>query len=342
MAGDPGQLRPVNQNLRVDPDEYYEAIFAELFPRRLTLQYSKRCASVDEGRRMEALCEDLRTDLDTKPASILARHGLTVVDFENLTPEDARFPHVAATRDAVARVNDWAHPVHEPDQPEAYLVGQQLLGNGGGAVKGGRLNPNEIYTVAAVDGARLTVTNVDGKRFQPTLAQVAKLLRRPYCATNHAVQGLSLGSRLYIHEFDSRMADHRWTRTAVSRCSTLDIILVRHRMRDAGAGFDIAARIEGHRRADAAHGFAPADDLGRAPNSDEPGRFVDAAWVAAQLERQGEACAQCGELLGEAGTGQWSIDRISNRLGHAADNCRLVCAVRVRPQCQAATAKARD
>jgi hypothetical protein len=141
------------------------------------------------------------------------------------------------------------------------------------------------------------------------------------------------------------MADHRWTRTAVSRCSTLDIILVRHRMRDAGAGFDIAARIEGHRRADAAHGFAPADDLGRAPNSDEPPRgrgFVDAAWVAAQLERQGGSCAQCGELLGEAGTGQWSIDRISNRLGHAADNCRLVCAVRVRPQCQAATAKARD
>ena len=59
MAGDPGQLRPVNQKLSVDPDEYYEAIFAELFPRRLTLQYSKRCASADEGRRMEALCEDL-------------------------------------------------------------------------------------------------------------------------------------------------------------------------------------------------------------------------------------------------------------------------------------------
>ena len=107
MAGDPGQLRPVKQYLSasINPDEYYEAIFAELFPRRLTLQYLKRCGDEAEGRRMEAMCEDLRTDLGTRPAAILARHGLRVVNFNDLTEEDARCPHIAATREVVAQVN---------------------------------------------------------------------------------------------------------------------------------------------------------------------------------------------------------------------------------------------
>ena len=56
-------------------------------------------------------------------------------------------------------------------------------------MKGGRLNPNELYTVCEV-GARLTVANVDGKKFSLTMAQAIKFLRRPYCTTNHAVQGL--------------------------------------------------------------------------------------------------------------------------------------------------------
>ena len=125
MAGDPGQLRPVKQFLAasINPDEYYEAIFAELFPRRLTLQYSKRCGDESEGRRMEAMCEDLRTDLGTKPAAILARHGLRVVNFNDLTEEDARCPHIAATRETVAKVNAWAHPIHESERPNEYLSG---------------------------------------------------------------------------------------------------------------------------------------------------------------------------------------------------------------------------
>ena len=53
---------------------------------------------------MEAMCEDLRTDLGTRPAAILARHGLRVVNFNDLTEEDARCPHIAATRETVAKV----------------------------------------------------------------------------------------------------------------------------------------------------------------------------------------------------------------------------------------------
>ena len=44
MCGDFGQLLPINQNLSetINPDEYYEMIFASMFPIRLTLQTSKR------------------------------------------------------------------------------------------------------------------------------------------------------------------------------------------------------------------------------------------------------------------------------------------------------------
>jgi hypothetical protein len=316
MAGDPGQLRPVSQKLALNDDEYYERIFAELFPHRLTLRYSKRCSTPEEGRRMEALCEDLRAELEGVPM-ILQRHGLSIVDFESLGVDDAKCPHLAATRDTVAAVNSWAHSLIEPDQPDAYLVGQQLLGRDGGKVKGDRLNPNEIYTVVSCDDKRLKVTNVDGKEFQPTLAQAAKLLQRPYCATNHAFQGLSLGNRIFIHEFDHRMADHRWMRTAVSRCSTLDIVLVQHRRAPRARAADVAARIESHRIADDRRDFAY-----------NPSDYVNADWVATTLAEQRGQCAECLGDLGEAASGAWSIDRIDNDQPHTRGNCRLVCHVR--------------
>ena len=148
------------------------------------------------------------------------RHGIPVVDFESLGGDDAKYPHIAATRDTVALVNTWAHKLIEVDNLDAYLGSQGLLGRDGGEVRGGRLNPNEIYAVVAAHDTRLEVSNIDDKIFSPTLAQAAKFLQRPYCATNQAFRGLSLGTcnKIYIHEFghfmtDHREVDHRWMRT---------------------------------------------------------------------------------------------------------------------------------
>jgi hypothetical protein len=323
FAGDPGQLRPVGQKLNVDHDEYYERIFASLFPHRLVLQYSKRCSSPEEGRRMEALCEDLRNELDPVPA-ILSRHGIREVNFEELTAEDAQYKsHIAATRSTVADVNKWAHLAQcdsRGEQPDAYLRGQELLGRGGGKVRGGRINPNEVYTVVDCD-SQLRVTNCDGKPFELSLTQASKFLQRPYCATNHAFQGLSLGSRIYIHDYNHFMADHRWMRTAVSRCGTLDIVLVRHQAAGTAAGTlpaaAIGARIQAHRGADSLRGFAYAE-----------AEYVSGDWVACQLAEQSHMCAECLGDLGEVNTGLWSIDRLDNYQPHIRGNCRLVCHVR--------------
>ena len=49
MAGDPGQLAPVRQELCVDSDTWYEQAFAKMFPRRICLRVSKPVA--DEADR---------------------------------------------------------------------------------------------------------------------------------------------------------------------------------------------------------------------------------------------------------------------------------------------------
>ena len=312
-ASDGGQLQPVGQKLAVNHDEYYERVIAELFPNRLTLRFSKRCSTPEEGRRMEVLCEDLRAEVEAVP-TILKRHGIPVVNFESLNGDDAKYPHIAATRDTVALVNSWAHKLIEPNCPDAYLEGQELLGRGGGEVRGGRLNPNEVYTVVSCDDERLKVSNIDGKVFSPTLGQAVKFLQRPYCATNHAFQGLSLGNKIYIHEYDHYMADHRWMRTAVSRCSTIDIVLVKHRRVRAPVQ-DVAQRIANHRLADRRFAYDEAS-------------YVDAGWVTATLAGQRGQCAECQGDLGEVASGMWSIDRVDNDQPHTKGNCRLVCHVR--------------
>ena len=101
------------------------------------------------------------------------------------------------------------------------------------------------------------------------------------------------------------MADHRRVRTAVSRCSTLDIILVRHPAR-ARKPFDIDNRLAGHYRADMTHGFAVAED-----------DYVSVEWVRTQLE-PGLRLRPVWRRLGCCSSGWWSIDRISNQMGHAA------------------------
>ena len=62
MAGDPGQLAPVRQDLCVDSDVWYEQAFAKMFPRRICLRVSKRVADEADRARMLRLCDDLRAE----------------------------------------------------------------------------------------------------------------------------------------------------------------------------------------------------------------------------------------------------------------------------------------
>ena len=58
------------------------------------------------------------------------------------------------------------------------------------------------------------------------MAAAAKALVRPHARTNHAAQGSSIDGRIYVHDWDSPMSTHVWLRSAVSRSTTCDVVLV--------------------------------------------------------------------------------------------------------------------
>ncbi len=77
-----------------------------------------------------------------------------------------------------------------------------------------------------------------------------KCLKRPYCRTAHSSQGLTSGDKIYIHDYKTNRANHRWMRTAISRCRTLNIVLVNHTHTSVSAHASVQRRIEGHKQAD--------------------------------------------------------------------------------------------
>ena len=306
LAGDPGQLMPIYQELRVDSDAWYEMAFASLFPRRLCLQISKR-VNADDRIKMRQLCDDLAEGL-LPISQICAR--LEHRSFLDLTEDDAKFPHIAAMRSTMARVDHWAHEAIGATFKDEYEIGEELLGVDGCTCKGGRISPNESYTVVSADDDNIKLAAPNGSFRNISIQQAARWLKRPYCRTGHSTQGLSLGDKIYIHDTSSHMATHRWMRTVVSRCRTLDIIIVTNSEGIKSNQVSVRSRIQQHISSDDSAGFVwdQAD-------------YVTVADVMSKLKRQRYSCHACAEPLDE----DWSIDRLVNALPHFKDNIALSC-----------------
>jgi hypothetical protein len=210
----------------------------------------------------------------------------------------------------MSRVDHWIHGYIGATFAGEYLVGEELIGVDGTRCRGGRIASNETYVVADVNEADLRLVAPDGSCRTVKLEQAARYLKRPYCRTGHSTQGLSLGDRIYIHDTTSHMATHRWMRTVVSRCRTLDIIIVAGSGGVTASKVDISSRIAGHTAADLAAGFVwdPAD-------------YVTNEDVTAKLRRQRYSCHACAEPLDI----DWSIDRLVNELPHLRDNVAISC-----------------
>jgi hypothetical protein len=210
----------------------------------------------------------------------------------------------------MAKVDHWAHALIGDTFADEYTPGQELLGVDGVRCRGGRIASNESYNVLEVGADALTLAAPDGSQRVVTLAAAKRYLKRPYCRTGHSTQGLSLGDRIYIHDWRSAMATHRWLRTAVSRCGTLDIILVEGSEGLRNNWHVNEARIEAHRVADIAKGYT----------WDIPD-YVDSKWVGETLRRQRFSCWACADPLDL----DWSIDRIANEMPHIRGNTAISC-----------------
>jgi hypothetical protein len=310
MCGDFGQLLPINQNLSetIDPDEYYEMVFASMFPVRLTLTTSKRVKDPQERKKMLHLCNELREE--KRPVfDILKDYKFIRVDFKDLTKEDASYPHISALRQTMFKVDNFVHKHIGETKHNEYAIGQELLGVDGCRCKGGRIASNETYVVHDIKNDELVLTAPDKSRRTLTLTMANKYLKRPYCRTAHSSQGLTLGDKIYIHDYKSNMANHRWMRTAISRCRTLNIVLVNHTHTHASHA-SVIRRIEAHKQADNQKKFHY--DLQD---------YVSNEWVIEKLKKQRYACAVCSESLDM----DLSIDRKANNLPHIKSNCQIVC-----------------
>ena len=176
-AGDPGQLEPIGQQLAVNSDEWYGMALAQMFPRQLTLQVSKRCAGEDR-ERMHKLCDGLR-DKSRDVVATLQAAGLREVNFKDLTDEDAAYPHIAATRATASRVDHWVHSAIGATPHGEYEYGQTLFGVDGCKCKGGRIYSNMPYQVEEVTVTHLTVKDPIGRARTLTLGAASRFLKRP-------------------------------------------------------------------------------------------------------------------------------------------------------------------
>jgi hypothetical protein len=240
------------------------------------------------------------------------------VDFKDLTKDDASYPHISALRQTMFKVDNFVHKHIGETKHNEYAIGQELLGVDGCRCKGGRIASNETYVVYELKNDELVLTAPDKSRRTVTLAMANKYLKRPYCRTAHSSQGLTLGDKIYIHDYKSKMANHRWMRTAISRCRTLNIVLVNHTSAHANTNThahththaSVIRRIEGHKQSDNEKKF-------HYDSKD----YVTKEWVIEKLKKQRYACAVCYESLDI----DFSIDRKANNLPHIKSNCQMVC-----------------
>ena len=106
-----------------------------------------------------------------------------------------------------------------------------------------------------------------------------------------------MGARIYVHDWNTHMATHRWIRTVMSRCGTLDIILVKGSKGVRGRQTDIFMRVVGHTVDDRAKEFVWDDE-----------QYITTDWVKKQLKKQRWSCYSCGDPL----DADCSVDRVSN------------------------------
>jgi hypothetical protein len=123
---------------------------------------------------------------------------------------------------------------------------------------------------------------------------------------------MSLGQKIYVHDVGTPMATFAWVRTAVSRCSTLDIVIVGGSMMKEFDYAGVKNRITGHVAADKKKGFEWNED-----------KYVNVGWVKEKLVKQRYQCYhhECRKALDE----EFSIDRKHNDIAHVKSNCAIAC-----------------
>ncbi len=97
--------------------------------------------------------------------------------------------------------------VHKHIGETKHKIGQELLGADGCRCEGGRIASNETYVVCEfIKNDEIDLTAPDKSRRTLSLVMANKYLKRLYFRTAHSSQGLTLGDKIYIHDYKRKMA----------------------------------------------------------------------------------------------------------------------------------------
>lgn len=312
-TGDPKQLAAIGCNFHYDSVEWYQQAISQLFPRVVTLKIPKRVADPKQRALMAEMCKELADE--TKPIeTILKEAKLKFVKFDDLTASDMDSPHITAMRATSCKVDNLALSLKKIKTTD-YEVGEELIGICSYLCKGKkRISSSDSYYVDVINkkDSKMILTASDGSVRELDLKKVPSVLRRPFSRTGHGTQGMSLGNKIYIHDLNTYLADYRWFRTAISRCSTLDIVIVTGSQMNDFDYDGVKRRIAGHQAADKAKGFEWNKK-----------NYVNADWVKERLLKQRYQCyhQECRKALDS----EFSIDRIQNSISHITSNCAMSC-----------------
>jgi hypothetical protein len=260
---------------------------------------------------MSAMCKELANE--KKPIKTILRDAqLKFMKFEDLTVEDMEHPHITAMRATSCKVDNLALALKKINTTD-YKVGEELIGICSWMCRGKkRISSSDSYYVEEINkkDSIMVLTAMDGSLRELDLKKAPSVLRRPFSRTGHGTQGMSLGNKIYIHNIGSEMADYRWTRTAISRCSTLDITIITGSQTESFDYAGVGNRIAGHVAADKKKGFEWKEK-----------NYVDVDWVKERLIKQRYQCYICRKALDS----EFSIDRIENSISHVKSNCAMCC-----------------
>ena len=135
-----------------------------------------------------------------------------------------------------------------------------------------------------------------------------EVLRRGFSRTCHSTQGMSLGDKIYIHDIGNFMCNHTWVRTAITRCSTLDIIIVNGSQMKVPSIEHVKNRIKNHQDYDRKFKYEEKD-------------YITPEWVYEKLKKQRYQCNFCHKPVDD----YYSVDRINNNKPHIKYNCVISC-----------------
>jgi hypothetical protein len=314
-TGDSNQLGCINTGeFHTNRHKWYKMVLDTLFHETIQLQISKRLTNKEDRQTMYNMCNDLLHESKTI-SRILEEAKLPTMHFDELTKEDFQYPHITALQNTSSKIDNLAGRLLNKPNDGKYIKGEELVGVKSYACKGGkRISSSDSYIVEKVDKEEVTLMGSDGVERVLSISQAMNVLRRAFSRTCHSTQGMSLGDKIYIHDIGTAMADHCWVRTAITRCSTLNIVIVKGSQMKIPKRTDIEAKIRGHKAADIEKDRKYEED-----------QYVTVEWFNERMKKQRFQCSFCHKPLDT----EYSIDRINNDKPHTKQNCVISC-----PKCQ--------